>query len=255
MAQALDGRSLGKNFTLRLDGRGRNSLFPLVEGFAALRAVVAERMAKREEFLRPTADFPGYVGRNETERFPFLHTALVLDLRPADQAQILEMLDRVTASLNSADVANLRNRLGHRRADFPNQQEIEQCCSLLGETIELIENAGLCPTVRYTKSTSFDEFTRGVAILRDFRGREIHLLLPSLFGACRLPGLGGLIVVAPCMHIGDSAELLRFRYSEGSKFKDMWRGFPKRRTRLPVSTAEAESEPVSVDVVNRGLES
>jgi hypothetical protein len=241
MAHALDGHSIGQDLVLRLDGHGRNSLFPLIEGFAALRDVCAELISEPDKHLRPNSDFPGFVGQTDIERFPFLHTALILDLRPNDQGQILEMLGLVTESLNRAEVANLRNRLGHRRTDFPDQDEIERCCSQLGELIEQLETVGLCPTVRLPQSASSDEYNRGIAILRDFRGREIRLLRPSLFGACRLPGIGGPIVVAPCMHIGDSAELLRFRFSEGSRFREMWKEFPKRRSRLRLEPSESDS--------------
>jgi hypothetical protein len=243
MASALDGRLLSDDLTLRLDGRGRNTLFPLIQGFEALRQVCNGVIAKPDDRRRPFSEFPGFAEQTNVERFPFLHTALILDLRKSDQDRILGLLASVTQSLNNADVAGLRNKLGHRRADFPTQQEIEQCCSRIGATIGELEASGLCPTVRLKQTTSLDQFNRGLAILRDFRGREIRHLLPSLFGACRLPGLGGPIVVVPWMHVGDSAELLRFRFSEGSRFKDMWKQFPKRRSRLPVEMAASEPEP------------
>jgi hypothetical protein len=241
MVQKLNGRPIGEHHRLELDSRGRNGLYALIEGFRSLAGLCDELTADPARYERPRKDFPGFAGRSEVERFPFLHTALLLDLEATDRDQILSLLRTITRELNIVDVPNLRNRLGHNRDDFPRQQEIETCCAQLTETISKLEESGLLPTVRLRHRASYDEFGRGDVTLLNFRDAEFHVFAPSQLAACQLPVYSGWIIVAPSMHIGESSELARFRFREASTYRELWKDFPKRR----VESAERQLESLS----------
>ncbi|GAJ10719.1 unnamed protein product, partial [marine sediment metagenome] len=116
LASHLNGRQLGSNKTLKLNGEGKNTLYPLIKGFTIL-AELCNEMAKgrRDRLKRPKNKLPGYHGKTEIEQFPFIHTSLILDLRKKDFDRIIGFLKEVTAILEKSQICNIRNRIEHKR--------------------------------------------------------------------------------------------------------------------------------------------
>lgn len=244
MANLLNGRTIGKDHPLEMDGSERNSLFPLIEGFDVLCGLCAEILATADLYERPKYGFPGYYGISDVEEFPFVHTKFLLDLRSQDVGEVMGLLSNTTKSLNAANVANVRNRLGHRRSDFPTQAEIYEACSKVATTIRRLEDSGLCPTVYWRTQTTVDKFSRATVELKSQRGAVVVFRTPSRFRASRLPALVGPLIVVPVMHIGGSGELVRFDFSENSPFAQFWSSFPKLKARVgdPVEATDSPEE-------------
>lgn len=234
MAVSLNEQQSGSNEPLVFDPSGKNTLYPLVQGFALLAELCNEIIKDRtRELKRPENELPGYHSKTEIDLFPFLHKVLILDLRKGDRDQIVESLQKITTALKKSEVCNIRNRIEHRRPDFPNQEEIESTCRVVTDTVDKIERAGVCPLIYLYAERTTDQYGRAVVTFKDYKKRELKINYPSQYGLCGLPSIHQPQIIVPSLHIGDSSELLRFQFEEISDYVKMWRGYPKRRPRVP----------------------
>lgn len=141
MASRLGGVPAKADEIIKIDSEGRNTLFALVKGFAALATVCRELVSNEASSRRSPGDFPGYHRRTDLFEFPFLHTVLILDLPHPDQTRLLALLDGITSDLERSQVMNIRNRIDHSRPDFPKPAEVESCCKAVADVVE--RNAGV----------------------------------------------------------------------------------------------------------------
>jgi hypothetical protein len=246
LASRLSGRRTGPAAPLDFDPHGKNPLYHLVSGLAILADVCNEVIKDGGEMQRPENELPGYCGKTPLFDFPFLHKALVLDLRPTDREQIMQQLEQATTALERANVCSVRNRIEHRRQEFPTADEIATACGAVADIISSLERSGLCPLVYLYVGRKVDEYGRGIAQLRNYRGEEALIPLPVEHIGCGLPDLSGPQVVVPSMHVGDSLDIMRFRFEETSDYAERWRDYPRRRTR-PSHLAQdqpATTEPI-----------
>ncbi len=234
MASNLKGRRLGSNEPLKLDPEGKNTLYPLIQGFVILAELCNEIIQNREiELRRPENERPGYYGNTEIELFPFFHKALILDLKKGEQDRIIELLKEITDTLEKSKICDIRNRLEHKRKDFPDQNEIVLACDAIKNIINKLENTGICPLIYLYNSVKIDQYRRGIVMLKNYRGRENQIRIPSQYNRCGLPLANVPLIIVPWIHIGDSVEFLRFQFKENSDFEEMWQDYPKRKLRLP----------------------
>jgi hypothetical protein len=246
MAERLDGRSRGGNEPVRYDSAGRNTLYPLIQGFALL-ADLCEELIKDDpaDVHRAKGDIPTYADRTELDLFPFEHTALILDVRQRDRERMLELLRDTTKAFESPDMCEIRNRLEHKRPDFPTQSEIEQTCMSISEALRKMELSGICPLVYFMTSIRSDSFGREVMSLCDYQGRNYDLHQPSQYKLVRLPSGRQPVVLIPWLHVGESLDVVRFSIHEPSEFTEMWKEYPKRRSRLVDGKTSNEDQPTN----------
>lgn len=243
MVSHLNGRKLGSNRPLEFNSGGKNTLYPLIQGFAVLAELCNEIIeGKKGELKRSENELPGYYGKTEIELFPFLHKTLLLDLGKRDCDRIIALLSKITSKLEISQIASIRNRIDHKRADFPKQEEIEKACGAVAEIVTEMEGAGICPVLYLYAGRVVDQYGRTVVKLKDYKGREITIDQPSNCSFCRLPSVIEPLIFVPCMHIGDSFESIRFKFEETSDYVTMWRDYPKRRPRVPSKELNGESD-------------
>jgi len=243
MASRLSGRRYGSNEPLQFDPGGKNTLYPLIQGFAVL-AELCRSVADgdRNEMRRPDSQLPGYHGETDVQLFPFLHTSLILDLAEEDCERVMVLLANVTTTLEAAQVHGIRNRLEHKRPGFPSREEIVEACNAAADTVKEMETSGLSPLVFLYSGAASDRYGRATVTLEDYRGRKIEVRRPSQHTLCGLPHLEIPQIVVPSMHVGDSSEPMRFAYMESSEYADLWRGYPKRRSHLPARPEPGEAD-------------
>ena len=115
----------------------------------------------------------------------------------------------------------------------PNQHEIESVCGVVADIVNKMEKAGVCPLIYLYTGRTVDQYGRSVVMFKNYRQREITVGQPSQYSVCRLPSTRAPQIIVPWMHISDSFELMRFQFEETSDYVEMWREYPKRRTRVP----------------------
>lgn len=92
--------------------------------------------------------------------------------------------------------------------------------------------SGVAPST-YLETTRFrDAFGRAQVVFKDSGGHEISISTPSRYRIAALPSFDEPQVITPWIRIGNSAEPLRFSIGESSDFAEIWRGYPKRRSRI-----------------------
>jgi hypothetical protein len=235
MTSYLNGRRLGSNDPLEFDAGGKNTLYPLIQGFTVLAELCSEIIEDRDDRQKRTpSELPGYYGKTELMLFPFISKALILDLQKVDCDRIIGLLRKITFTLETSQVHNIRNRIEHRRPDFPSYDEIKNACDIVKTIMADMETAGVCPLIYLYAGTNADQYGRDVVTFKDYREREIKINPQSEYLSCGLPSIHTPQIIVPWLHIGDSLELLRFQYEEISDYRKMWRGYPKRRTQSPV---------------------
>lgn len=215
------------------DPMGKNTLYPLIEGFSILANISSRMITDCENFKRNAIEIPEYFAGNYSKiSFPFLHKMLVLDIREKDRDRALGLLKEITESLTRAEVCSIRNRIEHSREkrEFPNKDEIARMCKTVNYIIREMINFGACPLIYYITEMKRDRYNRTSLKMTDCNGRESLLSYSYHFHFCNLPGFSKSkpFVLIPRIHIGDSAELIRFEFEETSKFTEMWRNYPKK---------------------------
>lgn len=236
MARHLNGRQLGSNEPLQMDPNGKNTLYPLVQGFAVLAELCKELIeSKKADLKRPENQLPGFYRKTELYLFPFTHNKLILDLRKYDQHRILEHLCEITQTLEKCQICSVRNRLEHKRTDFPKQEEIENAVLSVSQIVEKMEQFGSCPLVYLHSKYVRDEYGRTTAYFKDYKGREIGLQFSSQYAISIEHNLYRPQILVPLLRVGESFEILSFQYSESSEYERLWENYPKKKTRYSSS--------------------
>jgi hypothetical protein len=226
---------LGSNDPLAFDPQGRNTLYPLIQGFSVLADLCADAEHDPSLLLRPVPALPGYHGKTTLDLFPFLHTMLLLDISPIERTKILGTLRDVTRLLETSQIHHVRNGIDHPRrpGEFPTGDRIAEAIRAVGDVVRQLEQTGICPLIYYFAGSKTDEFDRRLITLQDYARRDVAVHRPSPYTRCDLPPITGPLIVVPALHVGESTEVIRFAYEETSDYVAMWRGYPKRRLRRP----------------------
>ena len=232
IAQSFMASKLNDNAEEKLifDPSGKNTLYPLIMGFSCLSSICANMINNKENYIRPESEIPIPYKKTSIEIFPFLHRALILDLRNQDQEEVLDLLKEATTSLSRANVCSIRNRIEHSREkkEFPSKDEIERMCEVISSKVKDLIRFGLCPSVFWLMELSQDKYNRDFIKCNDWDGREIIMIISPQHSYCRFPNFSNPLVIVPGMHIGDSGEIMRFRFEETSSYTEMWKNFPRR---------------------------
>jgi hypothetical protein len=229
-AKYLSGKKISSTAKLELKKDGKNTLFPLIEGMRILgEHICALRKKSSKKFLRTLSDEPGYAGKNSLERFPFLHTLFLYDMNEGDVGRCSDLLIKVSAILSDGKICDIRNRLEHKRDDFPSREEIEQCSNAISGAMKLLIGSGLCPVEYYRTETRTDVYGRIVHTFENYSGKRVSLnRFPSHLLSYNPPN-DGPIAITPFVHIGDSADIFYADIVHVSEYVEMWKDYPKRR--------------------------
>lgn len=244
MISQLDGKQRGGGSPIHYDPAGRNTLFPLIQGFSLLADLCDGFVDSHDETIhRNENDMPGYVEKTSVDLFCFKHRVLVLDLREPDRHRFIRLLRDVTAEMENPDVCDIRNRLEHKRKDFPSQEDIDNVCSSISKVVNKMETAGAVPLIYSLSKAGSDWLGRGVLDMRDYRNRIVQVYQPSQYVLSKLPKLRTPnLVLMPWLHVGESLDIIRFKCVETSDFTDIWSDYPKRRSRIPITSRSQEEK-------------
>ena len=222
-AALLSGRSLGGDEVLQLRDDGKNTLFPLVEGFRVF-ADYCQALLDGDTmpYRRPEAGVPFYAA-SSLAAFPFMHTVPLFDLDPTARGLLIDKLRAVSTQLSRAQVLDVRNRLEHRRDSFPVRAEIERALDALTAVVRELEQSGVCPTIFEFVEREVDRFGRSTSWVRNYSGTELQLRNPSMLHLVGLPHVGVPLICFKGAEIAGFGEWLRFEYTEPSEFRRLWR--------------------------------
>ena len=233
MASKLSGIKI-KSQELVFDKDGKNTLYPLICGYSLLAGLCESFISTSQNFKRKDEEMPGFYEQSSIQLFPFNHKMLILDLSPNDVSNVLKKLKEITISLEKLMVANIRNRIEHKRLDFPNSAEIRKMCDGLKEVYIEMSTEGMCPVVYMFNARQKDEFGRMYSRFTNFKGSFLEIKQPTEYELCHLPKLDKPLILTSLLHVGDSIQVMRFEFEEDSDFSEMWRNYPRKKPRLPM---------------------
>ena len=232
MCDKLHGYQIGSTDPLLFDKEGKNTLFPLTEGFAALLGISESLLEEgAEKYKRKEEDMPSFWHKTELISFPFESTIYLFDIKPSNFKLLSNLLSEIPKSFTKNKVLSVRNRTQHKRDDFPSQEEILNACNCVEDIVSKIEANGIFPNVFLFKSTMSDKFNRVKFEYEDYKGRNITLQPTFEFSGSKLPGRRSPQVIVPILTIGISQELLRFKFEESSSYLKFWKNFPRKKAK------------------------
>lgn len=215
------------------DLAGRNTLGVLVEGLGRVAAIAETAAEKAAEYLRPSV--PAYAEHTTAQLFPLRHTRFVCDLTERSRRDLSAALREAQAELARGRALEVRNRLGHAPASFPNHLELTQAAESVARAVDVLVDSGLTPTVFGFNSTTIDTSDRRKTLLRDGLDREIWLYRPSPLRNTSLPTIASQMVIVRRGIISGTLEPIRFEVDEDTPFAEYWHGYRERKVNDPAA--------------------
>lgn len=226
MFKYLNGYNLSEDHKLELDSRGKNTLYPLIEGFKVLALICEELKTNKTEYRKEEVNLPfGY--KHDLCFFPFLHKHLILDLE--NFQRVITELKSLSQRLKNIDVCKIRNCTSHQREDedFPPKKKLERFCYQIKEIIQSMEDLGIYPMVYRLHKKIKETYGRTkVKLINDANNVvELNLLNDNFF---ELPSFKDPLIFVPLLKLRSFDSGLRFSIKEESNYTKMWEDFPKR---------------------------
>ena len=249
MCDQLNGYVVGSNDPLIFDKKGKNTLFPLTEGFTALLEICKDLLDNHlDDHQRPEREMPSFWHRTDLISFPFENKKYLFDIKSSNYKILANIISEIPKSFSKFNVLSVRNRTQHKRDDFPSQEEILNACNTIENIVNKIELNGIYPNVYLFKSTSIDKFRRVKYEYEDYKGRIISLQPTFEFVGSKLPGSRNPQIIVPIITIGNSHELLRFKYEESSSYLRFWGNFPRKKEAKESTKIKTIEPASSIDI-------
>lgn len=209
----------------------RTSLYAICRGFAVLADGLQDMDSNRENLIRSTDEIPEFVKHTAIQSFPFLHTALFVDLSDRSRSDLVRQLRELSRTLVAANVFDVRNSYLHFRRSQAELDQMSEALDACESVVETLEKTGLARRTFHLASTKTDEWGRSSVTFHGASGQEIVFARPSKFEWAGIPGLSGSQFVMQLAQFGDPGEAVRFVPGVTSRFSDMWSEYPRRRAR------------------------
>jgi hypothetical protein len=222
------------------DGDGKNSLGTLIEAMRVLAKQCDQILGEREKYARAPEEFPFFASAEHMFDFPFVHTALILDLDSGCAERIIATLRTAASELERGSVAEQRNKFSHARDDIPSPAEIGEACDAIRKAIDLLVREGLVPTVYVLSSNSTDAFGRSLIELADGSGRSVSFYEPSELHLCGLPKRSEPQVIARGAIIAGGIQFVRLSIEEDTEFTRLWAAYQQGSGRSAILKDNAE---------------
>lgn len=205
----------------------KNTLYPLIQGFKILAIKCDTIIKNKNDYIRPDNEFPGYYGKINLVKFPYLSKKAILDIKTDEVIEIMKLLHEITETLTRSNIISTRNKIGHKSSKFPSKKEIIESVSMVSELIENMEKFGIVPSVYLSHEFITDKFDRKKLILKNYNDTSITIHLPyesNMKSEFRYKP----IIIVPSLQLKFSNECINFDLIETSDFIEMWKDYPKK---------------------------
>ncbi len=229
MISKLDNFEYSKNEFLKFDKLGKNTLFPLVSGYNALIKICDEIIINAEKYKRPENEFPSFYNNDPLKMFPFEHKLFLLDIKATDYKALKEFIGSIPSEFSRGKIMDIRNRLQHKRDDFPSQHEMLDTITSIEKSFSLLENQGLYPNVYLFEKSTTDEFNRTKISVMNYKRKSVSFYITPELDGTLIPSALQPIVVINNLQFGLTNHPVVFRYKEKSSYQTYWKDFPKKK--------------------------
>ena len=243
MTQTLNGYKLNDETILTFDANGRNTLFPLIEGFTALYGTCDKFLNECEnENIREESELPNFINKTELVDFPLIHKKLVFDIKQSSYQKIKQLGVKIPQEFSRSKVLSIRNAIEHDREDFPLKQDLLNACDCMRNSINDLYESGLFPNVYLFSSLLKDKHNRVLKTFEDYNGRKITISELINYKGYPIPSSDSPLVIVPTISFPNTNEPLRIRYEENSEYLFYWRNYPRKKAKSMKKDLSKENE-------------
>lgn len=241
--------------SVRMDGRplelqSRNTLEPLIQGFAVLADIIAKRDDAAVRSLRDEKTLPISTHGSNLRTYPFLHRRIANTLTQESIANIESGLRAAHKRFSQTNAAEVRNSWLHYRREGADRTKLSECLTDVQGGVVLLEDLGLCRSLYLPGFTTIDSHDRMVTQLTPARGRPILVPGPSRLELGGLPPLSDPQYVIPSMHLSEAGDMLRVGLKLESEYSKFWDRYPRRRSpnaSSGIASSMPEAGPAATD--------
>lgn len=243
MTETLNGFKLNDETVLEFDSNGRNTLYPLIEGFTALFSICDSYLnGNKEQFKRDVLEFPNFIGKTNLLDFPLNHKFLIFDIKTNSYIKVREIGLKLPTEFNKHKVLSMRNSLEHDREDFPLKNDLINACDCISKLVDELKINGLFPNVYLFKSLFKDKHNRVVRTFEDYNGRQISISEIINYKGYPTPSSASPIVIVPAISFPESTEPLKIKYEENSEYLFYWKNYPRKKQKSIIGQKENSVE-------------
>lgn len=230
MINELDNHQLSKDLIIKFDRSGKNTLFPLINGFRALLDKCDSILSNPLIYKRHTKEFPSYYFKDPLIVFPFEHKKFILDILEQDYYELKENIKFILSEFGKGEIIEIRNKLQHNREDFPTQEELIKSLNHIESVFSLIENESICPNVYLFKKSLTDEYNRISVTLENYKGTSFQYFFSIELNGSHIPTpyYHSLLKINP-IKLKDTNHPLVFSYKEKSSYQEYWQDYPRKK--------------------------
>ena len=139
---------------------------------------------------------------------------------------MLAHLIEISDLLQNANVAGIRNRTEHARDAFPTATEISTMLDVISSLADRMQKNGSAPLSYMLSGSKVDAWGRSIREFSNYRGDTILIHQRGELAGTPLARGPSPIIIVPSIKLGDTEEVFRVSYTEGSDFREMWKGYP-----------------------------
>lgn len=244
MTATLNGYKLSDQTILEFDSNGRNTLYPLIEGFTALFGICDSYLNEgKEKYKRNEVEMPSFVGKTNLLDFPLNHKLLIFDIKTNSYLKVRELGLRIPSEFTKYKVLSLRNSLEHdREGDFPSKTDLLNACECIWRIIDELKNLGLFPNVYLFKSQYKDKHGRILRTFEDYKGKQITISEMINYKGYPTPNSNSPTVIIPSLSFPESNEPLKVKYEENSDYLFYWKNYPRKKQKAIMRQIESTEE-------------
>lgn len=214
---------------LILDKDGKNTLFPLVQGFSCLSKICSEIKEDRDKFIRHEKNFPSFYEKDPLITFPFVHDIFMLDIDEENFIKINNVLNKITSDFGKGNIINLRNRLQHNRIDFPTHTEMINAIQCIEEVFTYIEDYNIFPTTYFKYLTEIDAFQRTKFTLKNYKNDSITFFDSKELEGSNVHEPNNFTIVFRDIFLANTNYPILFTYNEDSSYRKYWSNYPRKK--------------------------
>jgi hypothetical protein len=230
----------------------KNTLFPLIRGFAILGELLRSLTDSKETESLLRAQIPEFVTNTKLISFPFLHRHVFLDLRPASQSRLIFDLLEFSRLLTASDICGIRNDLLHFRRSTADPTRVTDSLESVRTAVRKAEQAGIVRTQYEWSSRSSDEWGRSTVVLTGKSGQEAKFALPTPYDSIGLPDLRRDQFLFHHAIFDEPNEMLRFSSVQVSEYAQLWKTYPRRAVSPQASIAKQARSEGGDDIASYG---
>lgn len=237
-ASTLNG-ALPENHSLDNSGQG-SAIGAEVEAIGALAGELKRRMKDTASIAFPEGSIPEVVGHSSLVSFPFASSTIFDSLPNLAQERIVGALEVAHRKLASSEVAKIRNRNLHYRANTRQVDDLASVIDAVLSVMQALDRGGFVPAVYSLVEKRSGRWGKESYLLSARERRVFEVLAPRREMMSPMPTPSSDQIIFPMAEFEPGGAVASFHPGADSNFTKRWAAVPARR-RKKAATLDGSS--------------